>query len=53
MYLCIIPFDCKGLPPWIGDEIAKIGLNVLLELTADATYPYTPSSISNRQQFIV
>jgi len=31
------------LPPWVRDDIAKVGLEVLLELTLDATRPYTPN----------
>jgi len=32
----------EWLPPWINDEITKIGLDTLLELTAIATEEYTP-----------
>eukprot|EP01114_Cavostelium_apophysatum_P018333 TRINITY_DN5657_c0_g1_i6.p1 TRINITY_DN5657_c0_g1~~TRINITY_DN5657_c0_g1_i6.p1 ORF type:complete len:445 (-),score=105.18 TRINITY_DN5657_c0_g1_i6:1206-2540(-) len=39
-------FD-SNLPSWVSPEIAKwiaeVGLDVLLDLTADATSPYTPS----------
>jgi len=34
----------KWLPPWVADKIALIGLEALLEITADATYMYTPNS---------
>jgi len=34
--------DISWLPPAIRDEIAEVGLDVMLQLTADATEPFTP-----------